>query len=82
MTNKLYRSQTERMLGGVCGGLAKYLNVDTTIVRLFFIVLTLLGGFGNDHQAVRQLIDLAMLANNMLKGEALSAFVKRSISLL
>jgi molecular chaperone HtpG len=31
---------------------------------------------------VRQLIDLAMLANNMLKGEALSAFVKRSISLL
>jgi len=46
MTNKLYRSQTERMLGGVCGGLAKYLNVDTTIVRLFFIVLTLLGGFG------------------------------------
>ena len=41
-----------------------------------------LAGFGNDHQAVRQLVDLAMLANNMLKGEALSAFVKRSISLL
>jgi len=34
------------MLGGVCGGLAKYLNVDLTIVRLFFVVLTLLGGFG------------------------------------
>ncbi len=46
MTNKLYRSQTDRMLGGVCGGLAKYLNVDLTIVRLFFVVLTLLGGFG------------------------------------
>lgn len=44
--NKLYRSQTDRMLGGVCGGLAKYLRVDLTIVRLFFIVLTLLGGFG------------------------------------
>jgi molecular chaperone HtpG len=43
---------------------------------------TILSGFGNEHQAVRQLIDLAMLANNMLKGEALSAFVKRSISLL
>jgi molecular chaperone HtpG len=43
---------------------------------------TILSGFGNDHQAVRQLIDLAMLANNMLKGEALSSFVKRSISLL
>jgi phage shock protein C len=46
MTNKLYRSQTDRMLGGVCGGLAKYLHVDLTIVRLFFVVLTLLGGFG------------------------------------
>ncbi len=41
-----------------------------------------LSGFGSDHKAVRQLIDLAMLANNMLKGEALSTFVKRSISLL
>lgn len=46
MTNRLYRSQTERMLGGVCGGLAKYLQIDLTIIRLFFVVLTLLGGFG------------------------------------
>jgi len=43
---------------------------------------TLLSDFGSGHQAVKQLIDLAMLADNMLKGEALSAFVKRSISLL
>ena len=42
----------------------------------------LLSGFGTDHQAVRQLVDLALLANNMLKGEALSTFVRRSISLL
>ena len=42
----------------------------------------LLSGFGSEHKAVKQLIDLAMLANNMLKGEALSTFVKRSISLL
>jgi phage shock protein PspC (stress-responsive transcriptional regulator) len=46
MENRLLRSNTNRMLGGVCGGLAKYLNVDLTIVRLFFVVLTLLGGFG------------------------------------
>jgi len=46
MGNRLYRSQTDRMLGGVCGGLAKYLNIDVTIVRLFFIVFTLLGGIG------------------------------------
>jgi molecular chaperone HtpG len=43
---------------------------------------TVLESFGNDHQAVRQIVDLAMLANNMLKGEALSAFVRRSINLL
>jgi len=42
----------------------------------------ILTGFGAEHQSVRQLIDLAMLANNMLKGEALSSFVRRSISLL
>jgi phage shock protein C len=46
MPAKLYRSQTEKMLGGVCAGLSKYLNVDVTIIRLFFVVLTLLGGFG------------------------------------
>jgi phage shock protein C len=46
MENRLLRSQTDRMLGGVCGGLSKYLKVDLTIVRLFFVVLTLLGGFG------------------------------------
>jgi molecular chaperone HtpG len=43
---------------------------------------TTLSSFGDEHKAVRQLIDLALLANNMLKGEALSGFVKRSIDLL
>jgi len=42
----------------------------------------ILSNFGSEHQSVKQIIDLAMLANNMLKGEALSSFVKRSISLL
>lgn len=39
-------------------------------------------GFGNDKKIVKQLIDLAFLANNMLKGEELSQFVKRSVELL
>ena len=34
------------MLGGVCGGLAAYLQIDTVLVRLFFIVFTLVGGIG------------------------------------
>lgn len=41
-----------------------------------------LESYGNEHKIVRQLIDLAMLANNMLKGEDLSQFVKRSVELL
>jgi len=42
---KLYRSESDRMIGGVCGGLAKYLDIDSAIVRLFMI-LFLLSGIG------------------------------------
>lgn len=42
MQNRILRSRTDRMLGGVCGGLAKYLGVDPTLVRLVFVIL----GFG------------------------------------
>jgi molecular chaperone HtpG len=42
----------------------------------------ILESFGSGKKDVRQLIDLALLANNMLKGEALSDFVKRSVELL
>jgi phage shock protein C len=45
-TNRLYRSQTDRMVAGVCGGLAKYFNVDPTVIRLIFVVLALAGGPG------------------------------------
>ncbi|OJX91362.1 MAG: molecular chaperone HtpG [Paludibacter sp. 47-17] len=43
---------------------------------------TLLSGYASENKQVRQLIDLALLANNMLKGEALANFVKRSVALL
>lgn len=46
MTRRLYRSQTERMIGGVCGGLAEVLDLDPTIVRVVFVLLALLGGHG------------------------------------
>jgi molecular chaperone HtpG len=42
----------------------------------------LLGKYGKDNKHVKQMIDLALLANNMLKGEELTKFVKRSIELL
>lgn len=46
MQNRLTRSTTDVILGGVCAGLGKYLRIDTTLVRLFFIVFTLAGGIG------------------------------------
>lgn len=42
MTKRLYRSRDERMLAGVCGGIAEYLDADPTVVRVAFIVATLL----------------------------------------
>jgi phage shock protein C len=43
---RLHRSATERVVAGVCGGLAEYLEVDPSLVRLAFIVGTLWGGLG------------------------------------
>ena len=43
---KLYRSRSQRMLAGVCGGLAEYFNVDATLIRVLFLVLAVFGGSG------------------------------------
>lgn len=44
---KLYLSDTDRKIGGVCGGLAEYFNKDSTLFRILFIVITFLSfGFG------------------------------------
>lgn len=41
---KLYRSSTDRVLAGVCGGIAQYLGIDSGIVRLITFALTFFGG--------------------------------------
>ena len=46
MTKKLYRSREDRWVGGVCGGLAKYLDVDPIVVRLIALILVLCAGGG------------------------------------
>lgn len=46
MTEKLYRSVREKMIGGVCGGLADYFNVDVTLVRLIVLIAVFAGGVG------------------------------------
>ena len=42
-SKKLYRSRTDKMIAGVCGGLGKYLSVDPTLIRLTFVLLLLFG---------------------------------------
>jgi len=45
MSKRLYRSR-DRKIGGVCGGIAEYFNMDPTIVRLIWAVLALAYGTG------------------------------------
>lgn len=46
MEHRLYRSRTNRMVSGVCGGLGEYLGLDPTWIRLAFLAFTLAGGAG------------------------------------
>ena len=46
MERKLYKSETNKMLAGVCGGIAEYFNIDPTLVRLGWVVFCALGGSG------------------------------------
>jgi phage shock protein C len=42
MARKLYRSSKQRMIAGICGGLAEYFDVDVNIMRLLFVAISLL----------------------------------------
>ena len=46
MTKKLYRSMTEKKLCGVCGGIGEYFELDSTIIRLLWVIFTFCGGAG------------------------------------
>lgn len=43
---KLYRNTSNQILAGVCSGLAEYLDIDATVIRLIWALITLLGGSG------------------------------------
>lgn len=43
MSARLKRSRTDKMISGVCGGIAEYLGWDSTVVRIIFVILTFLG---------------------------------------
>lgn len=46
MDKKLYRSNNDRVFAGVCGGLGEYFAVDTVVIRLLWVVFTVMGGAG------------------------------------
>jgi phage shock protein C len=46
MNKRLYRTRTDRKIWGVAGGLARYFNIDPTIVRILFIVSLFIGTLG------------------------------------
>jgi phage shock protein C len=43
---RLYRSRRDRKIFGVCGGIAEYFGIDSTLVRLVLVLLVLVGGGG------------------------------------
>lgn len=46
LNRKLYRSETNKMLCGVCGGIGEYLNIDPTLIRLLWAVFICSAGAG------------------------------------
>lgn len=46
MNQRLFRSRTDRVIAGVCGGLGQYLGIDPVLVRVFFVLFSLAGGAG------------------------------------
>lgn len=45
-TPKLHRSESSKIIAGVCGGLGEYFDVDPTIIRIVFVLMTIFGGSG------------------------------------
>lgn len=46
MNKKLYRSRKNKVLGGVCGGIGEYFEVDPVLIRVLFVFLTFFNGSG------------------------------------
>lgn len=46
MKKKLYKSRTDKKIDGVCGGIAEYFEVDATLIRLGWVIFSLMGGSG------------------------------------
>ena len=57
---KLFRSKSNRVIGGVCGGIAEYFNIDPLIVRIAWVFVALFGGAG----IIAYIISLIIIPEN------------------
>ncbi|HZD10673.1 MAG TPA: PspC domain-containing protein [Candidatus Binatia bacterium] len=89
MKPRLVRSEEERMIAGVCGGLAQYLGVDPVLVRLAFLLLIPAGGVGLPLYFILMIImpneeDVDMTQSEIVEknleglGDTISSSVERS----
>ena len=46
MSKKLYRSEKDKIIGGVCAGIAEYFSIDPVIIRIIFVIALITEGFG------------------------------------
>ena len=46
MEKKLYKNKEDKLIGGVCSGIADYVGMDASVIRLFFVLFSLTCGFG------------------------------------
>lgn len=75
-TRRLTRSNTDRIIAGVAGGIANYLNVDPTLVRLGFVLLVLVGGVS----PLIYLILWAVLPNETAVGQDFGQQIRSNLS--
>ena len=68
MEKKLYRSKTNKTIAGVCGGLAEFLNIDPTIVRLIWALIVFCAGAGVVAYIVCALV-IPEKPNNIIEAE-------------
>lgn len=72
-TNKLYRSKANRVIGGVCGGIAEYFNIDPILIRIAWVFVTLFAGAG----IIAYIVALIIVPDNPVQ-ESVSSSKKNS----
>jgi phage shock protein C len=72
---KLYRSTNDYMIGGVCGGVAEYFEIDSIIIRIIFIILSLAGGGG----LIVYVLMLLLLPAKGGKAKSMTSEIKKEI---